>query len=679
NNQNHTYVFKNQCENNNSAPNAPAITNVIPSDSSITIQWMSSGDDHTSNNLLSYNLSVSDEYYESNIVSSCSRLDGIHLTSDLGNIGHQDTWTVTRLTSGKLYYFKLQAVDAGRMASQFSDPLGLPVLNDRYMEVIKLPFALERGIAADFNQDGMMDVIGERSGASSTIYFRTYYNNGYPSFEQMMEDLPQNLQNQEFCAGDMNGDGYVDVLINGYNSEFSGYGTYIYLYNPVSQHFEPTSYSPIGPMKSIEIGDMDNDGDLDLIGKGTFYPYNLRLMLNQGDGFAYMPINFAPYAGDFEIGDIDNDGDIDIISNVSSTTDTCVLAFLFNRNGTFITDTTALRAPESAVFQLLDFDNDGDLDLLATGHKSTSNVNNPWHRTCYIYENQHANFILKDTLETAALDEASIDVGDFDNDGDTDFIIRGYKRGDSFASTTSLFLNDGTGNFIRYIDSYLPIYKLNGTAFAIKTLTQNLDFVLTGVNNNLNGYSSLVMNTMIPDLNQPPSTPQNLKAEVTPDSIVFSWDASTDDHTPSAALTYNLRIGTSSGQGNIKPSHTKDNILLVARVGNVGHVTRWVLKNPPTTGSIYWTVQAVDNSYRTSEFAPEQVIVLTDISENDGNLPKKFALHQNYPNPFNPATEIKFDVPKISHVTIKIYNALGQLVTTLVDEEMKPGYHKIKW
>ncbi len=50
-------------------------------------------------------------------------------------------------------------------------------------------------------------------------------------------------------------------------------------------------------------------------------------------------------------------------------------------------------------------------------------------------------------------------------------------------------------------------------------------------------------------------------------------------------------------------------------------------------------------------------------------VPKEFALHQNYPNPFNPSTEIAFDLPTASSVTLKIYNILGQEVLTLLNNE----------
>ena len=62
-----------------------------------------------------------------------------------------------------------------------------------------------------------------------------------------------------------------------------------------------------------------------------------------------------------------------------------------------------------------------------------------------------------------------------------------------------------------------------------------------------------------------------------------------------------------------------------------------------------------------------------------GGLPISYELYQNYPNPFNPTTTIKFAVPKESQVDLSIYNILGELVSTLVNEELKPGYYEYEF
>ncbi|MEW5922900.1 MAG: T9SS type A sorting domain-containing protein [Candidatus Zixiibacteriota bacterium] len=60
-------------------------------------------------------------------------------------------------------------------------------------------------------------------------------------------------------------------------------------------------------------------------------------------------------------------------------------------------------------------------------------------------------------------------------------------------------------------------------------------------------------------------------------------------------------------------------------------------------------------------------------------LPKCFAFDQNYPNPFNPSTTFKFALPQAEHVSLNIYNILGQMVGTLIDKDYDAGYHSILW
>ena len=64
---------------------------------------------------------------------------------------------------------------------------------------------------------------------------------------------------------------------------------------------------------------------------------------------------------------------------------------------------------------------------------------------------------------------------------------------------------------------------------------------------------------------------------------------------------------------------------------------------------------------------------------NNNSLPTEYGLDQNYPNPFNPSTEIRYQLPENSRVKLQVFDILGNLVTTLVDQQMQAGYHSVVW
>jgi hypothetical protein len=98
-----------------------------------------------------------------------------------------------------------------------------------------------------------------------------------------------------------------------------------------------------------------------------------------------------------------------------------------------------------------------------------------------------------------------------------------------------------------------------------------------------------------------------------------------------------------------------------------------------------WTDQYYPYSFdgkidevRISNIARYQIII-ADIEDNKDIPPSTLLLEQNYPNPFNPSTKIKYSIPELSFVTIKVYDLLGRELLTLVSEEKTVGEYEVEF
>lgn len=66
----------------------------------------------------------------------------------------------------------------------------------------------------------------------------------------------------------------------------------------------------------------------------------------------------------------------------------------------------------------------------------------------------------------------------------------------------------------------------------------------------------------------------------------------------------------------------------------------------------------------------------TKLTTQENQVVTNFLLHQNYPNPFNPVTKINFSIPTTQFTVLKVYNSLGQVISTLVNEQLQPGSYE---
>jgi hypothetical protein len=108
------------------------------------------------------------------------------------------------------------------------------------------------------------------------------------------------------------------------------------------------------------------------------------------------------------------------------------------------------------------------------------------------------------------------------------------------------------------------------------------------------------------------------------------------------------------------------------------------IENPMQTDGIKYSFSSLHPASATPLEAGLAVKFTTDnpdsyTANQPDDIPNLVQLHQNYPNPFNPQTTIKFSIPNSQNVTLEIYNAKGQLVKTLLQQEIEAGHHQVVW
>ena len=96
--------------------------------------------------------------------------------------------------------------------------------------------------------------------------------------------------------------------------------------------------------------------------------------------------------------------------------------------------------------------------------------------------------------------------------------------------------------------------------------------------------------------------------------------------------------------------------------------------------TVYYYITATNNSSKTVTkpyTAPggffKFLVTNSTVVNNESGLIKEYRLYQNYPNPFNPATNIKFTIPKSGFTSLKVYDAMGREVASLMNSRLEAG------
>ena len=99
------------------------------------------------------------------------------------------------------------------------------------------------------------------------------------------------------------------------------------------------------------------------------------------------------------------------------------------------------------------------------------------------------------------------------------------------------------------------------------------------------------------------------------------------------------------------------------------------------TNTFYFWKVKVSNQYGTSNWSASwrfKTINPTGV-ESELNSPTEFSLYQSHPNPFNPVTQIRYTLPQLANVQLKIYDILGREVKTLINSEQPAGAYRVEW
>ena len=190
--------------------------------------------------------------------------------------------------------------------------------------------------------------------------------------------------------------------------------------------------------------------------------------------------------------------------------------------------------------------------------------------------------------------------------------------------------------------------------------------IVTVSDGELSDQALFVVDVHVPLDETPPAAPVNFVAACNHVCIDLCWDANSEDD----VFAYNIYRTTDS-----------TDVVMEDRVATILHpLTAFSDSTVELETEYYYWLTAVDTAANESDFSKMCCAKLvSDVNETFSIIPDKFELSQNYPNPFNPSTTIKFSLPKKEHVKIVVYNLMGQQVTMLMDKEIEPGYHSIRW
>ncbi|MFK7925184.1 MAG: FG-GAP-like repeat-containing protein, partial [Bacteroidia bacterium] len=320
-----------------------------------------------------------------------------------GNVGMQNKMTIRGLEFGN-YRCRVQAIGPDLEGSLFSDTTNFPF---------------------------EPSAISEETG------------NAFPG------GAPDDLYNGDVIFADYYlHDNRPDLILTGQTLD----GPKTLLYRNIAGKFAADTMSKIMFLEQSRFawGDFDLDGQIDIFHMGrdaSGAPRSL-IYLNRDDTLemrADWSANLVPLSqGDAAVGDLDNDGDMDLIISGADANGTAITRVYLNKEGTgFVAADDEVQNTfdqlKNGAIELLDYDADGYLDIILAGEGALG-------ARCRVYRNEgKLNFVGGAFL--TSLTESRLDWGDFDNDGLVDILLSGDQGGTKVVEIWSR--EAGSDNFLR--------------------------------------------------------------------------------------------------------------------------------------------------------------------------------------------------------------------------------------